>query len=123
MAMAKRRQFQIIVTNDGDNKVSLASVQVAEYAETDFILRESSGSASREPSDKYNQVVGDYLAVGRALETMGKKLQKAGWGHLAHDENMRKNKAKAKENGKKTTIRAKTNGRKNGTKPKASTKK
>lgn len=36
-------------------------------------------SAKREPGDPYNESVGQQLAIGRALEKLGKDLQRAAW--------------------------------------------
>lgn len=51
-------------------------------------LIEVCGEALRHPDDKNNEQVATLLANGRALETMGKKLQKRARGLVKHNDDL-----------------------------------
>lgn len=51
-------------------------------------------AAKKHREDKPNAYIGNLMATGRALEILGKKLQKAAWGEVKHADNMKKEKLK-----------------------------
>lgn len=67
-----REQFQDVVIKVVTTQDS--SIAIATYYGQDFI--ESSGTARRHPDDRSKPSIGENLAIGRALENLGLKLQK-----------------------------------------------
>lgn len=49
---------------------------------------ESTGEAIRATEDKYDAEVAEKMAMGRALENLGKKLQRQAWGKIKHNEDV-----------------------------------
>lgn len=80
------RSFQIDAHVDGDSNVTLAHVRLPLTWMERIDVR---ASAKRDPKDKRNEEAGELLALGRALETLGKKLQKRGNGLVKHQDDMK----------------------------------
>lgn len=72
-----------------------AGVFVAD-AQLDDELFVASGTSKRDPHDRPNDTVGELLAIGRALEYLGRKMQKRAWGYLRHQEDVQERKRKAR---------------------------
>jgi hypothetical protein len=67
-----------------DNDAVIASVVFVELQTGETIS--VTGSSKRDPIDKYDPVVGVNLALGRAFEKLGKKLQKRANGKMRHND-------------------------------------
>lgn len=55
----------------------------------DELLLETRSVALRHPGDKFDAEVGYNLAIGRALENLGRKLQKRALGKTRHNEEVK----------------------------------
>ena len=69
------------IHSDGDRTVVEAS-----YHSYEFPAIHANASSGREPGDKTDRVVGEALAVSRALEKISKKLAKQAAGRIKHKE-------------------------------------
>lgn len=82
------------------NKVTFADVDFEIYdADMNQIFyRQSKAVAQRNYEDKNSEIIGVKLALGRALEQLGKGLQKSAWGEVTHQDNMKKVQPRSPEN-------------------------
>lgn len=99
--MTKGTKVNIEVHCVVSHNAAIAGVSM--YTE-DFEIIKSSGTAVRHPDDKFDRAVAENLAIGRALESLGKKLQKRGHGVVKQNEDnaARKEKQKADATKKST---------------------
>jgi hypothetical protein len=74
------------------NGVAIATAQISVTGE--FIS--ASGVSKRHPDDKFSPTVAENLAVGRALESLGKKLQKRADGIVKQSDDIARHKALVK---------------------------
>lgn len=69
--------YSVDVDTLSDRNASVAAVKFNDsHHANDYAV---TASAKREPGDQYDSGVGEQLAVGRALEQLGRELQKAAW--------------------------------------------
>lgn len=83
----KQANIHILVLNDGDRTVAeanLAAIYGGDAPEIRPTTR--SGSAARQPGDKADEMVGDNLAVARALRSLAAKLERQANGKMRNNE-------------------------------------
>lgn len=80
--MAKETQQNTFGSCVIANDVAIAQVFMS--IDSDFI--DASGVARKHPDDKFSASVAEKLAYGRALESLGKKLQKRANGEVKQNE-------------------------------------
>jgi hypothetical protein len=89
------------------NKVTFADIdfQIVDDNMNQLYYRQSRAVAQRNYEDKNSELIGVKLALGRALEQLGKSLQKNAWGEVTHQENVKKSRESVKEpSAKKTAV-------------------
>lgn len=80
------------------NKATVADAATIKTGEVTV----ATGSAIRHPDDRFNAEVAFDLAVGRALQNLGRKLERRGHGLCKHHDDVRAlKKAQAEERNKK----------------------
>lgn len=63
-------------------KVKVRVVKEGEEGETELYKKTFSGVSMKHPKDRTKDKIGAELALGRALENAGKRLQKVAWGEV-----------------------------------------
>ena len=61
-------------------------------SEVMYDIATATGSSKRVPGDKFDKQVGIQIAAGRALEFLGLKLQKRGFGKSGHNDQVKEEK-------------------------------
>lgn len=70
---------------------------------------DAEGTSKRDPQDEDNVEVGDLIALGRALESLGKKLQKRAAGLTKHQDDIKQYKQAQKAKAEKKVAKPKVN--------------
>lgn len=84
------------------NKLTLATIW---FATLDGEVLQVDGEAYRHPMDDYDEQVAEELALGRALERLGKRLQKRAHNRVAMLDHNKRHSLKAKaEKSKKSKL-------------------
>lgn len=91
---ASRVDVDCIVTHNAAIAIATVSKTYPQSLWFDFI--HASGTAVRHPEDKFDREVAENLAIGRALENLGKKLQKRANGVVKQNEDNEARKARQK---------------------------
>lgn len=77
---------------DDDGSVAIGNVELSadlgKYNEDDFD-EVRSGSARCSPEDRGDHTTGELMALGRAFESLGKRLQREAWGRVKHQDHLR----------------------------------
>lgn len=98
----KERMLFIDTDVRGANRVWIAEVDISVESDQAIIYRKTfTGTAFRDPSDRPNDNVGAQLAIGRALESAGKRIQKIAWQNVQKPEIEKIDKKPAKKDKKK----------------------
>lgn len=103
--MGEGGRMLIKVESKSDGNVALAEVKVIGSV---FGFKEprpgspeptvaAMGSSRRHPEDSSNREVGKALATARALQLLGKKLERAAHGHVKHIDDMRERRLARRE--------------------------
>lgn len=73
-----RMNVNVLVVTDRNAAVAHVSLPQADMETGEISLHEATGSAKREPGDSRDDMIAANLAMGRALENLGKDLQDTG---------------------------------------------
>lgn len=80
------------VATDDPGEVAIANIEfrgdLGKYNEETFD-EVRTGTARCDPQDKGDHATGELLALGRAFERMGKRLQREAWGRVKHQDHLR----------------------------------
>jgi len=81
--------FTLDVLSDNE-KVTLAVIRYGNH-----II--SAGHAIKNPEDRFDREIGEFISAGRALQKFGRKLEKKGWGLCKHHDDVKVSKVEAKK--------------------------
>lgn len=81
----KTIEISVYVLSDGNRTNAEAQLEADDLT----VLAYGKGSSSREPGDKADPVVGENLAVARALASLAKKLERRANGRMRHVETVK----------------------------------
>jgi hypothetical protein len=88
--MGRQKIFSISVLVQSDENVALAE------ATTSFLRNRAvpfvvvTASSKRHPENKSSRAVGEALAIGRVLQRLGKRIERAANGYVKHLDDVRK---------------------------------
>lgn len=110
--MHKNKNYNINVKYIGTNDAAIAEVAyliAIEFCDADGVFEDrriiTTGTARRHPGDKHDEQVAEFLALGRALENLGKKLQKRANGIVKQNDDNEARQARQKAEATKTTAK------------------